>query len=153
LFEPQKPIGENVGCDAFLGTQEIRVARPPLEHEVANDQQRPRIAEHLERKVHRTIGPPLTFFHGVVVYLRSASPLLHGDLQKASASFGRYRERRRSAYPEVLRWQNRLNGFNRTMFGGCHLNRDVSRLVQEAGFEFDDVQQYYLEGQPKFGGS
>jgi hypothetical protein len=29
---------------------------------------------------------------------------------------------------------------------------DRSRLVQEAGFEFDDVQQYYLEGQPKFGG-
>jgi hypothetical protein len=61
-------------------------------------------------------------------------------------------EHGRSADPQVLRWQNRLNGFNRTMFGGCHLNRDVSRLVQDAGFEFDDVQQYYLEGQPKFGG-
>jgi ubiquinone/menaquinone biosynthesis C-methylase UbiE len=61
-------------------------------------------------------------------------------------------EHGRSAEPKVLRWQNRLNGFNRTMFGGCHLNRDVRRLVEDAGFEFDDVHQYYLEGQPKFGG-
>src|SRR5579859_7428203 len=31
-------------------------------------------------------------------------------------------EHGRSAEPKVLRWQNRLNGFNRTMLGGCHLN-------------------------------
>jgi hypothetical protein len=61
-------------------------------------------------------------------------------------------EHGRSTDPDVLRWQNRLNGFNRTMFGGCNLNRDVSRMVQGAGFALDDVQQYYLEGQPRFGG-
>ncbi len=61
-------------------------------------------------------------------------------------------EHGRSSDPQVLRWQNRMNGLNRTMLGGCNLNRDVSRLVQDAGFEFDDVQQYYLDGQPKFAG-
>jgi ubiquinone/menaquinone biosynthesis C-methylase UbiE len=61
-------------------------------------------------------------------------------------------EHGRSADPEVLRWQNRLNGLNRSVFGGCNLNRDVSRMLRDAGFAFDEVHQYYLEGQPKFGG-
>jgi ubiquinone/menaquinone biosynthesis C-methylase UbiE len=61
-------------------------------------------------------------------------------------------EHGRSNDPDVLRWQNRLNGFNRTMAGGCNLNRDVSRMVRDGGFQLDDVHQYYLEGQPKFGG-
>jgi ubiquinone/menaquinone biosynthesis C-methylase UbiE len=54
--------------------------------------------------------------------------------------------------PDVLRWQNRLNGFSRTVFGGCNLNRDVSRMVRDGGFALDNVHQYYIEGQPKFGG-
>jgi ubiquinone/menaquinone biosynthesis C-methylase UbiE len=61
-------------------------------------------------------------------------------------------EHGRSTDPEVLRWQNRLNGLNRAIFGGCNLNRDVSRMLRDAGFEFDEVHQYYLEGQPRFGG-
>jgi ubiquinone/menaquinone biosynthesis C-methylase UbiE len=58
-------------------------------------------------------------------------------------------EHGRSTDPKVLRWQNRLNGFNRAVLGGCNLNRDVSRLVREAGFELDEVHQYYIEGEPK----
>jgi hypothetical protein len=31
-------------------------------------------------------------------------------------------------------------------------DRDIRRLVGEAGFEFTQVDQYYMEGAPKFGG-
>jgi hypothetical protein len=32
------------------------------------------------------------------------------------------------------------------------MNRDIRRLVAEAGFEFDQVDQYYMQGPPKFVG-
>ena len=30
------------------------------------------------------------------------------------------------------------------------MNRDIQRLVREAGFVFDEVDQYYMQGGPKF---
>ena len=33
--------------------------------------------------------------------------------------------------------------------GGCNVNRDIKRLVGDAGFAFDQVDQYYVTGQPK----
>jgi ubiquinone/menaquinone biosynthesis C-methylase UbiE len=49
----------------------------------------------------------------------------------------------------VHRWQDRLNGVQQFACGGCNMNRDIQRLVRDAGFEFDEVEQYYMEGQPK----
>lgn len=57
-----------------------------------------------------------------------------------------------SGDPGVQRWQHRLNGIQRFMCGGCNLNRDIRRLVSEAGFAFDRVDQYYLDGAPRFAG-
>jgi ubiquinone/menaquinone biosynthesis C-methylase UbiE len=54
--------------------------------------------------------------------------------------------------PKVQRWQHRLNGFNGFVFGGCSLTRDIETLVREAGFVFDKVEKYYVEGDPKFAG-
>jgi ubiquinone/menaquinone biosynthesis C-methylase UbiE len=54
--------------------------------------------------------------------------------------------------PKVQRWQHRLNGIQNFMCGGCNMNRDIRRLVKEAGFEFDEVDRYYMEGAPKFAG-
>jgi hypothetical protein len=53
---------------------------------------------------------------------------------------------------KVQRWQHRLNKLQNAVCGGCNLNRDIRRLVGEAGFELDQVDQYYMEGAPKFGG-
>jgi len=55
-----------------------------------------------------------------------------------------------STDPGVQRWQHRLNGMQRFMCGGCNMNRDIRRLVGDAGFELDEVDQYYMEGAPKF---
>src|SRR6185312_12711481 len=34
----------------------------------------------------------------------------------------------------ILRWQNRLNPLQRTLCGGCNLNRDIAALLKQAGF-------------------
>jgi ubiquinone/menaquinone biosynthesis C-methylase UbiE len=55
-----------------------------------------------------------------------------------------------SADPKIQKWQRRLDRLNHFVLGGCHLNRDMRRMVAEAGFEFDQVDQYYMQGAPKF---
>jgi ubiquinone/menaquinone biosynthesis C-methylase UbiE len=57
-----------------------------------------------------------------------------------------------SSDPKIQRWQHRLNGIQNFICGGCNMNRDIRGLVAEAGFEFDQVDQYYMDGAPKFGG-
>lgn len=52
--------------------------------------------------------------------------------------------------PKVQRWQHRLNKLQNIMCGGCNMNRDIRRLVVDAGFEFEDIEQHYLQGPPKF---
>jgi ubiquinone/menaquinone biosynthesis C-methylase UbiE len=52
--------------------------------------------------------------------------------------------------PKVQRWQHRLNGVQNFICGGCNMNRDIRRLIGDAGFAFDQVDQYYMKGAPKF---
>jgi ubiquinone/menaquinone biosynthesis C-methylase UbiE len=46
----------------------------------------------------------------------------------------------------VRRWQGRLTPLWSRLAGGCHLDRDVPRLLAEAGFRSDDMQRAYLPG-------
>ena len=46
----------------------------------------------------------------------------------------------------VRRWQNRLNPAWRRLAGGCHLNRDIPLLLDEAGFRIGDLDTMYLPG-------
>ena len=48
--------------------------------------------------------------------------------------------------PKVAAWQRRLNGFQGRVAAGCHLNRDAARLVEEAGFTVQRLDQAYLPG-------
>ena len=48
--------------------------------------------------------------------------------------------------PDVARWQHRLDGLQQRLFGGCHLARDIPRLVEAAGFTLDRLEQSYLPG-------
>ena len=54
--------------------------------------------------------------------------------------------------PRVQRWQERLNSVEQTVFGGCHLNRRISALIEHAGFEIEQLENSYLKGAPKFAG-
>jgi ubiquinone/menaquinone biosynthesis C-methylase UbiE len=58
-------------------------------------------------------------------------------------------EHGRSVEPKVQRWQDRMNGLQKTLWGGCNMNRDIERLVRQAGFSFDQIDKYYVPGQPK----
>jgi len=58
-------------------------------------------------------------------------------------------EHGRSPEPGVQRWQDRLNRVQQFAFGGCNINRDMERIVRDAGFSFDELDKYYLAGQPK----
>ena len=48
--------------------------------------------------------------------------------------------------PAVARWQRRLDPVQRRVAGGCHLSRDVTGLVEGAGFTVDHLETSYLDG-------
>jgi ubiquinone/menaquinone biosynthesis C-methylase UbiE len=50
----------------------------------------------------------------------------------------------------VARWQDRLNEAWKPLAGGCHLNRPVRTLVEEAGLTLDRAEAYYLRRAPRF---
>jgi hypothetical protein len=51
----------------------------------------------------------------------------------------------------VARWQHRLTPLQRRLFGGCHINRPIDRLVARAGLELTQLDNYYLNGPRAFG--
>lgn len=50
----------------------------------------------------------------------------------------------------VANWQNKLTPMWSKCFGGCHLNRSTSECLQTAGFTIESLDNFYLEGGPKF---
>ncbi|KAA0024769.1 class I SAM-dependent methyltransferase [Antrihabitans cavernicola] len=53
----------------------------------------------------------------------------------------------------VQSWQHRLNPVQKTLFGGCHVNRKIDKLVRDAGFEIAELDRFYLAGSPKYSGA
>jgi ubiquinone/menaquinone biosynthesis C-methylase UbiE len=49
----------------------------------------------------------------------------------------------------VARWQRRLEPLNKRLAGGCHLTRRISEQIKGAGFEIDQLDAYYFNGEPK----
>ncbi|MCU9951261.1 class I SAM-dependent methyltransferase [Pseudomonas sp. PDM13] len=46
----------------------------------------------------------------------------------------------------VVRWQHRLTPLWKPFAGGCHLNRDIPRLIEGGGFAIRELQTGYLQG-------
>ena len=46
----------------------------------------------------------------------------------------------------VSRWQDRLDPFWSKLAGGCHLNRSIDSLLQNAGFRIADMETMYIPG-------
>jgi ubiquinone/menaquinone biosynthesis C-methylase UbiE len=49
----------------------------------------------------------------------------------------------------VRRWQDRLNGLQQRVAGGCHLNRDIPALLEAGGLRVDRLETFYAEREPK----
>jgi ubiquinone/menaquinone biosynthesis C-methylase UbiE len=58
-------------------------------------------------------------------------------------------EHGRSPDAGVARWQDRLNGVQQVIAGGCNINRDIPALLTAAGFEPDAVDAAYFEKMPR----
>jgi ubiquinone/menaquinone biosynthesis C-methylase UbiE len=50
---------------------------------------------------------------------------------------------------KVQRWQHRLDPVQQRLFGGCHLNRPITKLLTGAGFTITDLDVFYEKGAPK----
>ncbi len=48
--------------------------------------------------------------------------------------------------PNVRWWQDRLTPAWRRIGGGCHLNRAISPLIEDAGFAFERLETSYMRG-------
>jgi ubiquinone/menaquinone biosynthesis C-methylase UbiE len=55
-------------------------------------------------------------------------------------------EHGRSEKPGIAKWQDRLTPIQKIVAGGCHLNRDMEALVQDAGFKFKSLERGDLAG-------
>jgi ubiquinone/menaquinone biosynthesis C-methylase UbiE len=53
---------------------------------------------------------------------------------------------------KISKWQNRIDPFWSKIAGGCHLNRDIQKLITDAGFSFESLDKMYLPSTPKFAG-
>jgi ubiquinone/menaquinone biosynthesis C-methylase UbiE len=47
---------------------------------------------------------------------------------------------------DVVRWQRRLEPIQKRVFGGCHLTRDISQHLTDAGFTLVEVDRFYDDG-------
>jgi ubiquinone/menaquinone biosynthesis C-methylase UbiE len=52
----------------------------------------------------------------------------------------------------VARWQRRITPVWKSLCGGCHVDRPIPKLIQDAGFKVEDMQTMYLPGTPRFAG-
>lgn len=58
-------------------------------------------------------------------------------------------EHGRAPDPGVARWQDRLNGMQKVIAGGCHINRDMRSILGAAGFAADELSGGYFEQMPR----
>ena len=49
----------------------------------------------------------------------------------------------------VARWQHRLEPIQKRVAGGCHLTREISTVVTDAGFTLVEAESFYDDGAPK----
>jgi ubiquinone/menaquinone biosynthesis C-methylase UbiE len=47
---------------------------------------------------------------------------------------------------DVRRWQRRLNPAWSFVAGGCNMNRDIPKLITDAGFRLDNDERMYIPG-------
>lgn len=62
-------------------------------------------------------------------------------------------EHGRAPDERVRRWQDRFNGVQQRIAGGCNLNRDIPAIVEAGRLVIGKLDTYYGKGEPKTLGS
>jgi len=50
----------------------------------------------------------------------------------------------------TVKWQRRIEPIWKRIGGGCHLTRDIPKLMERGGFKIDGLETMYLPNSPKF---
>jgi len=71
-----------------------------------------------------------------------------GETRRVLKPSGRllFVEHGRAPDPSVRWWQDRLTPIWKRIGGGCHLNRAINSLIQDAGFVFEKLEIGYIRG-------
>jgi ubiquinone/menaquinone biosynthesis C-methylase UbiE len=51
----------------------------------------------------------------------------------------------------VRKWQDRINSTQQRLFGGCNVNRPIDRLIDDAGFSIEHLENSYVKGPKTMG--
>ena len=86
-----------------------------------------------------TIPDPVTALQGAKRALKPGGRLLFCEHGKAPD-------------PDVQRTQARIEPWWKAIGGGCHLCRDIPRLVCDGGFQIERLETMYLPSTPKWAG-
>ena len=70
------------------------------------------------------------------------------ELRRVVRPGGRFHflEHGRSPDARVATWQRRIEPVQKRLADGCHLTRDIADLVEQAGFELEQVSSRYAKG-------
>jgi ubiquinone/menaquinone biosynthesis C-methylase UbiE len=69
---------------------------------------------------------------------------------KRGGSF-HFAEHGQAPVDRIARTQDRFNAIQMRLAGGCHLNRDIVSLISAAGFEIEQVRNFFLKGPKAWG--
>lgn len=86
-----------------------------------------------------TIPDPVTALQGMRRVLKPGGKLI-------------FAEHGRAPDANVRKWQNRINPIWKVIAGGCHVNRDIPKLLNEGGFSITQMDSMYLPSTPRFAG-
>ena len=54
--------------------------------------------------------------------------------------------------PKVQVWQHRLTPLQKKLADGCHFDRNIKQLIETQGFDFQNLEEFYVNGFPKYSG-
>jgi ubiquinone/menaquinone biosynthesis C-methylase UbiE len=147
---PHYPAGVQriVAVDSNPGT--LRLAKRQL-------QQSPIDVEHIGQSGERLSLADASFDSVVTTFTLCSIPNVIASLREMRRVLkpeGRYffLEHGLSREPRIARRQHWGTPITRWLGAGCHLDRPIRRLVEEAGFRVTGCDEHYVEGLPKAAG-
>ena len=77
-----------------------------------------------------------------------------GEMRRVLKSNGRliFCEHGEAPDENVRKWQRRLTPAWKAIGGGCHVGRQIPKLIQDSGFRIEGMETMYLPGTPRFAG-